>query len=288
MANSFLNKSGLSYFWAKIKAYVDGKFLAKPSGGTPGQVLTKTSAGGENWEDPASGLPDGGAQGQMLYQGVNGAEWADKPVMYVNITGDDESGYQADKTFAEIQEAYQNGYAVFAQHTVSGAIVVMPLFGVTSDTIVTFVHQTGDTTYTAYVYADDYGGGAIGYAEGGIYASGISLISGTTGLTSDNVQDAIEEVQGNIVSAQPIQVPVTLSASAWSSNQQTVSVSGVLADETKQLIQIVPAIASQTAYFDAGIRCVNQGADSLTFECQETPTENVSAFAVITNLRASS
>lgn len=141
MASSFLNKSGLSYFWAKIKAYVDGKFLVKPSGGTPGQVLTKTSAGGENWEDPAKA---------------------------------------------------------------------------------------------------------------------------------------------------PIQVPVTLSASAWSSNQQTISVSGVLADETKQLIQIVPAIASQTAYFDAGIRCVNQGADSLTFECQETPTENVSAFAVITSLRASS
>lgn len=29
MATNFLDKTGLSYFWSKVKSYVDGKFLKK-------------------------------------------------------------------------------------------------------------------------------------------------------------------------------------------------------------------------------------------------------------------
>ena len=36
-----------------------------PTGGTEGQVLTKTAAGSE-WSDAPSGLPDGGTEGQVL------------------------------------------------------------------------------------------------------------------------------------------------------------------------------------------------------------------------------
>ena len=36
-----------------------------PSGGTAGQVLTKT-ADGEAWQDAPDGLPEGGADGQIL------------------------------------------------------------------------------------------------------------------------------------------------------------------------------------------------------------------------------
>lgn len=49
-----------------------------PTGGTAGQVLTKT-ADGSAWEDAPSGLPDGGVEGQMLYKSADGAVWADKP-----------------------------------------------------------------------------------------------------------------------------------------------------------------------------------------------------------------
>ena len=49
-----------------------------PTGGTNGQILTKTSTG-PAWQDAPSGLPDGGTEGQILTQGTTGPEWADAP-----------------------------------------------------------------------------------------------------------------------------------------------------------------------------------------------------------------
>lgn len=79
----------------------------------------------------------------------------------------------------------------------------------------------------------------------------------------------------------PVYRTVTLTTSAWASNTQTVTVSGVLADETAQLIQPVPALASQSAYYAAGILCTGQAANSLTFTCTETPTSDLTVYVVI-------
>lgn len=48
------------------------------SGGTEGQVLTKTS-NGQEWQDAPDGLPDGGAEGQILIKTASGAAWGDVP-----------------------------------------------------------------------------------------------------------------------------------------------------------------------------------------------------------------
>lgn len=79
----------------------------------------------------------------------------------------------------------------------------------------------------------------------------------------------------------PVCRTVTLTTSAWSSNTQTVTVQGVYATETDQLIQPVPAIASQSAYYAAGILCTGQAANSLTFTCTETPTSDLTVYVVI-------
>lgn len=79
---------------------------------------------------------------------------------------------------------------------------------------------------------------------------------------------------------------VTLYSSGWSSNSQTVTVNGVLADETAQLIQPMPAVASQVAYMSAGIYCSGQAANSLTFTCSETPAEDIALYIVITEVGA--
>jgi hypothetical protein len=84
----------------------------------------------------------------------------------------------------------------------------------------------------------------------------------------------------------PVYRTITLTTSGWSSNTQTVTVNGVLADETKQLIQPMPAIASQIAYMSAGIYCSGQAANSLTFTCSETPTEDITLYIVITEVGA--
>lgn len=92
----------------------------------------------------------------------------------------------------------------------------------------------------------------------------------------------------------PTSVTVTLTADGWTNtmapvepggetlgHQQTVTVSGVVASETAQLITPTPAIASQSAYYEAGIMCTNQGTNSLTFTCQTVPTSNLTVYVVI-------
>lgn len=78
---------------------------------------------------------------------------------------------------------------------------------------------------------------------------------------------------------------VTLPLSAWSNNTQTVTVPGVLADESKQLIQPMPTIADQAVYSAAGISCTGQAANKLTFKAQTVPTEDVQVYVVIQKVR---
>ena len=81
----------------------------------------------------------------------------------------------------------------------------------------------------------------------------------------------------------PKLVSVTLTASGWDSTAktQTATVTGVLDDETKQLITPTPALASQAAYYATGILCTGQAAGSLTFTCKEVPTADLTVYVVI-------
>lgn len=73
---------------------------------------------------------------------------------------------------------------------------------------------------------------------------------------------------------------VTLSASSWSSNAQTVNVSGVTSSNTI-LVSYNPE--SYEAYSDAAIRCIGQNNGILTFSCDSIPSVNVSVNVVILN-----
>ena len=82
---------------------------------------------------------------------------------------------------------------------------------------------------------------------------------------------------------------VTLTASGWDSSAktQTATVSGVLADETKQLITPAPAAASQAAYYNAGIRCTGQAANNLTFTAETIPSTNLTVYVTVQEVSAS-
>ena len=68
----------------------------------------------------------------------------------------------------------------------------------------------------------------------------------------------------------------TLTTAGWSGNSQTVSVLGVSADSDSQLIYVSPADkASATAWGEAGVFCSAQGANSLTFVCDSTPSASI-------------
>lgn len=89
--------------------------------------------------------------------------------------------------------------------------------------------------------------------------------------------------------ATPVSAPmpkahkVTLTAAGWDAPAKTqkVTVSGVLADETKQLISPMPSMASQNAYAAAGIACTKQESNALTFKCQTVPTADITVYVAV-------
>ena len=276
-----------------------------PAGGTQGQVLTKGDGETVTWSDPASGLPSGGTPGQMLYKGGSGAEWGDKPVMYVNITGDENSGYQADKTFAAIQEAYQNKYAVFAIY--QGG--VFPLYQLVENAEVIFYQFTATQTTSISVISDD----SVYVDRYPAYASDISFTPGTTGLTSDNVQDAIAEVNEKIpndyvpntrtINSKPLSsninltaddvgagkpataTVIILTAAGWTGSAAPFSQQVSCPIVTANTVVVVVDVYTPGTDADADAEAINawalctqqnptQGAGTLTFYCTEKPTIN--------------
>lgn len=222
--------------------------IPNPTGGTTGQVLTKTSTG-EEWSDAPSGLPEGGTEGQILEKTSSGAAWVDKP----------ESGLtqeQADARYLQLTGGELNDDAIFQLPGDNGSL---------------------------------YLGGRNNVPNVGMYASSsgyITLHDNTMGNV--NIRgvrspefDYDAANKSYVDSKSPTSVAITLTTSGWSSNTQTVTVSGVSATETAQLITPTPAIASQSAYYEAGIMCTGQAANSLTFTCQTVPTSNLTVYVVI-------
>ena len=234
------------------------------------------------------GLPSGGTTGQMLYQGESGPEWGDNPVMCVNVSGTET--LTADKTAKEIYEAILKGYIVYADvaamDDLHAEFQLRQALHLEDTYMIMFSAFDGDLISWLYVTTNSSGETVQSIPqELSLRASNVSFTPGTTGLTAKNVQDAIEEVNEKIPSA-PKSVTVTLPASGWSSNTQTVTVQGVLADESAQLIQPMPAVASQNAYISAGVICSGQAANQLTFKCSTVPTDDISLYVVITEVRA--
>lgn len=78
--------------------------------------------------------------------------------------------------------------------------------------------------------------------------------------------------------AKSVSRSATLTAAGWSSNKQTVSVSGVTASSN---IIVTAAPASHMAYAEAGVRCTAQGSGTLTFACEEAPTQALTVNVLI-------
>lgn len=107
-----------------IEVEADGTISTNPvpTGGTAGQVLTRT-ADGSAWEDAPSGLPDGGTEGQMLYKAADGAEWGN-PVgkadqNSLDSTGEIFNDYERNEATGEYSHA--EGWMVIASGSSSHA-----------------------------------------------------------------------------------------------------------------------------------------------------------------------
>lgn len=91
-----------------------------------------------------------------------------------------------------------------------------------------------------------------------------------------NASDVGAATPADVNAAKPVLRTATLTTSGWSSNSQTVTVNGVVADTNAQLIYVSPANkGSATAWGEAGVFCSAQGANSLTFVCDSVPSANI-------------
>lgn len=310
------------------------------SGGTPGQVLTKTSTG-EEWSDAPSGLPEGGTEGQVIKKTADGAEWDNADWLPLNggtMSGDIAMGghkitnlgaptnandavRQADLKVVsdEVDDIISGTTGITlapATTTKIGGVIVGDGIEVEEDGTISVTPgltqeqadgrylQLSGGTLTGAINFDfndssnitwkefnqgipTFGFHTNNYPDGSVkeFIFGIQKGRRINSVIVSNISspkhssDAANKAY--VDSKSPTSVPVTLTTSGWSSNTQTVTVSGVSASEAAQLITPTPAIASQSAYYEAGIMCTGQAANSLTFTCQTVPTSNLTVYVVI-------
>ncbi len=94
-----------------------------------------------------------------------------------------------------------------------------------------------------------------------------------------------EQARDNIGAAEkPKAVSVTLTAAGWDSStkKQTVTVPGVLADTSKQVIWVTQTTeAAIDAYLEAGIVPVAQAANAVTLRADTVPTADITVNIVV-------
>lgn len=234
---------------------------------------------------------------------VNSKTGAVRSTFYVTVTPT-ESEYDAtaDKTAAEVYAAYEAGYAVYAITKFPGMDVpfVLPLASAVGmrDMILLGFAALGSLSSLAapnYPVVAYNGGNRKWTAWIGTLARASDIPTIPTALKNPNalnikIGDTTTSYDGS--AAKTVKIPeggptmrkVTLPVTGWNSStkQQSVTVTGVLADGTKQRVICSPVDESYDSVWNVCyVQCVGHGADSLTFQCDEIPTAAIEVFVSV-------
>ncbi len=113
----------------------------------------------------------------------------------------------------------------------------------------------------------------------------IPTVPSTTSLIKGNGSGGLVAAVPETDYASPVFMrKVTLTTVGWNSStkQQSVTVTGILADTTKQCIYPAPVDTSyDSAWNSCGVLCVAQAANSLTFQCSEIPTSAIEVYVTV-------
>lgn len=233
---------------------------------------------------------------------VNGATGEVKGTFYVTVTQGDNNSVTADKTAAEVYEAYAAGYAVYAitKFPETDVPFVLPLVSAVNmrDMILLGFAALGSLSSIAapnYPVVAYNGASRKWAAWIGTLARASDIPTIPTALKNPNalnikIGDTTTSYDGS--AAKTVKIPeggptmrkVTLPVTGWNSStkQQSVTVTGVLADGTKQRVICSPVDESyDSAWNSCYVQCVGHGADSLTFQCDEIPTAAIEVYVSI-------
>ena len=246
-----------------------------PTGGTQGQVLTHGTTGPE-WQDAPSGLPDGGTPGQVLTQGESGPEWTDAPDP---LPTGGETGQVLTKTASGT--AWDDVPSDLPAGGTDGQILTKTADGVAWEDapeagVTSFKGRTGAVTPQDGDYtADMVGARPDTWTPSAADVGAVPTSRTVNGQAlSQNITLDAEDVGAM---PPPTRLTVTLSASGWSGNSQTITVNGVITNTSAQDIDIACADkASADAWAAGGVWCSNPTrANRLTFTCTTPPTANI-------------
>lgn len=99
-------------------------------------------------------------------------------------------------------------------------------------------------------------------------------------VTNTNGEYEMMSANGTIPTGRltKVNTTITLASADWSANSQTVNVTGITATG---IVFVSPDPTDQSAYTSAGIICSAQGAGTLTFTCDTTPSADIDVVVVM-------
>jgi hypothetical protein len=230
---------------------------------------------------------------------VNGATDEVRSTFYVTVTQGDNNSVTADKMAAEVYEAYAAGYAVYAitKFPETDVPFVLPLVSAVNmrGMILLGFAALGSLSSIAapnYPVVAYNGANRKWAAWIGTLARQEDIPTALKNPNALNIKigDTTTSYDGS--AAKTVKIPeggptmrkVTLPVTGWNSStkQQSVTVTGVLADGTKQRVFCSPVDESYDSVWNVCyVQCVGHGADSLTFQCDEIPTAAIEVFVSV-------
>lgn len=270
--SKFLDETGLSYFWSKVKTYLATNFLQKPSGGTAGQVLTKSETG-ETWGD----VPK-----EILR------------VTFSNYNSGTSTFGTVTHNAKEIYQAQSEGKIVIACNP--DAMFYAPLstyyqYASDGDTQTYELHFVSGEAHLYYAQMYDAGGSLLAeYSYFGgllVSAEGVTFDNEGTEFESTNVQAALEEIGTKLSGGGLMTIPISIPTTGWTENQQTFTVTGIPADPTTYVVTLAQSGATNVAAArSCGLYIANEAQNSLTLGVSSVPETAFQVYAVVQGVSA--
>ena len=227
-----------------------------------------------------SALPDQtGQSGKFLTTDGTDASWGNALSNWAKGTGSFVIGYDSDYVYDRagyVRNTVINGYSNYSTESVAVG------YGAGVQGYITGAVSVGKSSITSSSYSISIGFQANTTAQYAIQLGYNSTNSdaNTVKIANANGNFEIMSADGTIPTARLTKVnsTITLTAAGWSSNTQTVNVTGMTATG---VVMVSPVPADQSAYTTAGILCTAQAEGALTFTCSTTPSADIDVNVVM-------
>ena len=265
--------------------YTNGYFYKCEGAGSP-VVYSWTRV---DVQPTPSGLPSQtGNAGKFLTTDGTDASWSDKPIINKAVQSSSVVvNTNPDSTTVQASGQYNTmlGYGARVNNSAANYNTIIGHGANVSGS----KNRNVIIGYGAESYADNcvtVGNNARANATNAIQ---IGNVGGDTALNSDANTMKVANANGNfeIMSADgtiptarltKVNTTITLTSAGWSSNTQTVNVTGMTATG---VVMVSPDPTDQSAYTSAGIICSAQAAGTLTFTCDSTPSNDIDVVVVM-------